>query len=229
MSTGPTQRLRGSRVAVIDIETSGGSDARIIEIGVSLIDPFFEAPPVTVVDTLVGPPCPIDPYARRVHGIRAAQLEGCPSWAEIWPRVQQATANATWCAYNAGFEHRLLTAEIARHGLDGALPALPRWLDPLRLVRHLDQPPAGAKRYHTLEAACRRREIPHGHHRAAGDAACTAHLLHQLVIEAYRRDDVHPPPYATVADWLSWQGSLRTLRAPKATRAGPRHPWRGRR
>lgn len=226
MSPDETQRLRGARVAVIDIETSGGSDARIIEIGVSLIERFFEAPPVVVVDTLVGPPHEIDPWAQRVHGIQAHELQDQPCWPEVWAEVRRATEGAIWCAYNASFEHRMISAELVRCGLSEPLPPVPRWLDPLRLVRHLDPAPEGAKGHHRLEAACQRRAIPHGRHRAAGDATCTAHLLRRLVLEAYQRDDVHPPPYATVAGWLAWQASLRRRRASGARRPPGQRHWR---
>lgn len=220
----PSQKLRGCRVAVIDLETTGAPHHRILEVGVVLIDRLYETPPLIVVSELVDPQCSIHWAAQQVHGIQAREVRGKRRWPSVWPLVRESLQDAVLCAYNAAFEHKTLSAEIARCGLEGQLPPVHQWLDPLRLVRHLDQPPAGAKGWHKLGAACARRELAYGRHRAAADAECTAHLQYLLLKEAYRREDVHPPPYATVAEWLAWQATLKAKRAPKRGAAPPAPP-----
>lgn len=214
----PEQRLRGARVAVVDTETTGtGRDARIVEVGVVLIDRLFESEPLIVVSELVDPEVPIPWHASKVHGIRDRHVRGRPRWRSVWPKVREALEGAVLCAFNAGFDHRLLEQEHTRCGILYPLPGLQDWLDPYPVVRRMDP-----KRW-TLQAACDRRGIPRGGHRAASDALATAHLLHRQIREVYtERPELGAPKHPSVMEWLAWQrGELVSVPPAPAPSSAP--------
>lgn len=196
------QRLRGSRVAVIDFETTGTSKtSRIVEVGVVLVDRLWETEPLVVLSQLVDPGMPIPWQASHVHGIYDRHVRGRPRWAAVWPLVAEAIDGAILCAYNSSFDARILRQEAERCGLPLPAAASAEWLDPYPLVRRMDP-----KRW-TLEAACQRRGIRRGGHRAASDARATMDLLLRIIREAYARPELQPAPpqRPTVGQWLAWQ------------------------
>lgn len=199
-----TQRLRGTRVAVVDTETTGIDPltCEVVEVAVVIIPALGEpGEPEVVLHQRVRPSQPIPADASKVHGITDADVADCPTWAEVAPRVAAAMEHALPCAYNAAYDGVVLR-DLAEWG---------RWIDPLVLVRGLDQFERGKK----LKDAAGRRGVlladgvAHG---AAADAMVTAMLLPVLVAEAVRgatdrqgQVRFQAPAHPTVRSWLGWQ------------------------
>jgi DNA polymerase-3 subunit epsilon len=107
----------------------------------------------------LNPGIAIHPDAERTHGITAAQLEGCPTFAEMAPRIEsQLRAASIIVGYNLRFDLDMLQAEIARVGLPPLDLSKVLLIDPLRLWQHFEP--------RTLAAA---------HERFAGAAIVDAH------------------------------------------------------
>jgi DNA polymerase III epsilon subunit-like protein len=223
------QPVRGSTIAVIDTETTGlESSARIVEVAVVRIERFGEADArgELVYETLVDPEQEIPWGAVQVHGIRDRDVRGKPTWDRVWPVVLEHLADAVPAAHNHSFDLRILSSEALNLGLP-APPDKGSWIDTYTLLRRLGEQPA------TLEAACEKRKIPAGRHRAASDAMATARLLWPLLREVYGRKELGAPERPTVARLLWWlhatkkerlraappppqQAALPVARSPKA-------------
>jgi Exonuclease len=80
---------------ILDTETTD-LDGYVVELAV-----LDAATGDVLLDTLIDPGCPVQPGARRVHGISDEQLAGAPPLAEVWPRLLEITADRTVLAYNA--------------------------------------------------------------------------------------------------------------------------------
>lgn len=110
-------------VAVVDLETTGvlPSTDRVVEIGVVLLD---DAGTVEQeFGTLVDPSRDIGPTS--VHGIRASDVVGAPTFAEVAPYLGSLLSGRVVVAHNALFDLRFLGAEFGRAGLPiGLSPAL---------------------------------------------------------------------------------------------------------
>lgn len=110
---------------VVDVETTGfspGRGDRVVEIAMVRVseDGAVEAEWTTLVNPLrdVGP--------TRVHGIRASDVVGAPTFRQIAPAVLGELERRTLVAHNAAFDFRFLHAELAAagHPVDAAHPRL---------------------------------------------------------------------------------------------------------
>lgn len=167
--------LTGKHLAVVDVEGNGGQPAEIVEIAVLPLDKPVRHDNLST--WLVRPPYPITKLVtRKVHGIRNADVAGCPPWAQVADEIANLLTNRALIAHNATVEHRILSTH------------LPAWkpplvLDTLRLAKHvwprlsggygLDRLIVHAK-LHVQQDAGRR-------HRAAYDTWMTTGLLLTLV------------------------------------------------
>lgn len=99
---------------ILDTETT---DLHGAVIEVAVID---AATGDTLLDTLVDPGPEVDfaPSAVAVHGLTAAVVAGAPTWAQVVPQLLEVTAGRTVLAYNARYDHAVIAADCARHGLD---------------------------------------------------------------------------------------------------------------
>lgn len=208
MSFDLDQPLKGAPVAVFDLETTGSARSdRICEVGVAVFERFFEAPPELAYCTLVDPEIE-DPWQGTIaHKLRAHHVRGAPLWISVWPVLQGILSRCLVVAYNASFDLRFLRQEAEDTCSLLPVPPEEQVLDPLAIVRRLDVAPKGrSKGYHTLSAACERRQLPVGGHRAGPDAMATSRLLHRLIIDLYRGEGrrLCPPPQPTVRQFLQW-------------------------
>src|SRR5262249_41372082 len=96
---------------ILDTETTD-LDGYVVEIAV--ID---AATGDTLLDTLVNPGTPIADGARWVHGISDADVADAPPWAEVLPRLLEATRGRTVLAYNAAFDSSTIARHTHRDGL----------------------------------------------------------------------------------------------------------------
>src|SRR5690242_7352955 len=67
----------------VDTETAGGraGPQSLIEVAV------IGGDGAVLIDTLVDPGRPIDPFTMRIHGISDEMVEGAPTWDEVAPAV----------------------------------------------------------------------------------------------------------------------------------------------
>lgn len=88
---------------ILDTETTGlnGSD-QVIEIAV--VDWYGN----TLINQRIRPTVLINPGAQSVHGISAADLEGCPSWPDIADQVRGALEGRPVVIFNASYDRRML-------------------------------------------------------------------------------------------------------------------------
>jgi DNA polymerase III epsilon subunit family exonuclease len=165
--------LAGTRIVVLDVETTGWSAAtdRIIEIGRVVI---VNGTITESWSRLVHSPVPIPEDATRIHGITDAMLAGAPPAAELAASLREACDGATLAIHNAWFDLSFLNAMLRREGLR---PLLNPVVDTLGLARGLYG--SGGN---TLIELAQRHAIAHPTpHRALPDARATAELLLALV------------------------------------------------
>jgi DNA polymerase-3 subunit epsilon len=170
-----------SRPVYLDTETTGlGPGSQIIEICV------LDSDGSVLIDRLVRPSIPIPSDASRVHGIRDAMVAGEPSWAEVWPEVEQASWGRPIAIYNAAYDLARMRQSHRAHGLDWREPSGPvHCLMKLYARYHGEwDPNRRAFRWVSLEQAARRCGIllPQ-RHRARQDAE-----LAQSVLECVAAD-----------------------------------------
>lgn len=168
-------------LAAIDFETTGLSPEtdRVIEIGIAC---YEQGQQTDLKNWLVNPGIPVPEEARSVHKISDQELQGAPSFGEVFGQVCEVLSRRLPLSYNADFDRGFLLAEHRRLGSAAlSMPELPpalrpkvTWLDPLVWVRELHRDQKGKK----LADACARLGISlQNAHRAAGDAEAAAGVL----------------------------------------------------
>ncbi len=195
--------------AVIDVETTGLSPRsdRVIELAVVHVDPSGVV--TGRWDTLLNPGR--DLGAQRVHGIRAADVLGAPSFSDVASRVVDLLDGRVAVAHNAAFDSRFLFAELERAGI--GVWSRPSFLCTMQLARHF-LPGSGR----ALADCCAAYDIrPSGTHQALHDALATSALLGAYLADA-RRDPTLARPFTGLAG-----GSWPTSRA-----SGSSIPWKRR-
>ncbi|MBA2667601.1 MAG: hypothetical protein H0U69_11260 [Trueperaceae bacterium] len=98
------RELLDSSFVVLDTETTGlGYDDEIVEIAV--VGPDGE----TLLETLVRPRSGHVPaMVSRVHGLTMRDLQGAPTWAEVYDEVLALTSGRRVVAWNAPFDERMV-------------------------------------------------------------------------------------------------------------------------
>lgn len=169
--------LDAAAYAVLDVETTGlrpGVD-RIVEIAIVRLDPGEE--PAILLDTLVDPRGPVD--GTRIHRIRAEDVDGAPTFAEIAGDVMAALGGRVLVGHNVTFDHHFLEAELGPRGEALRVPMVDT-----SLLRPLlaDGPRA------SLDDTCRAYGLARqGAHAAALDAWDAGRLLAVLLARARQR------------------------------------------
>jgi len=159
------------RFVAIDTETTGSSRLdRVIEFAAVFFQDGVE------VGRLVRRinPCghPISPMATRVHGIRARDLVGKPSFAQLAGTITRCLEGKVVVAHNLAYDKRMLRQEFERLGL--------QWPTTLAEVCTLKR----CKRElhslsdHRLPTVCRALDITlERHHAADADARACGLLM----------------------------------------------------
>ena len=127
---------------------------------------------------LVNPGRPIPQAAFEVHGIGDEDVADKPSFPEIASELLAVLGRGVPVAYNAEFDRKVLSSELARCGpLESAPPAARRnveWLDPLIWARELHRMEKGK----SLSEVCARLGIEvERAHRAVDDADAALRVM----------------------------------------------------
>lgn len=105
-------------IAVIDTETSrhpSHEPNRVVEIGIVLWDAESDAP-IAEIETLVNPNSVLEEGSSNIHGLKAADLEGAPSFREVAEWLPHFLEERIVCGFNVSFDLRMLNYEFARLG-----------------------------------------------------------------------------------------------------------------
>lgn len=176
--------------AVIDIETTGLSPQidRVIELAVVHVDAMGAE--TGRFETLINPGRDLGPQRR--HGIRAGDVLGAPSFADVAAELIGLLDGRVAVAHHAAFESRFLFAEFERSGI--GVWSRPPFLCTMQLARHF-LPGSGR----ALRDCCAAYDIRRdGVHRAMHDAVATGELLAAYLRDA-RRDPRLAVPFTGLA------------------------------
>jgi DNA polymerase-3 subunit epsilon len=156
-----SSRSKHSRLAFVDLETTGGTATsdRITEVGIIEVDEDG----VREWSSLVNPQMHIPDFIQSLTGISNAMVENAPTFAELADDIQSRLADRIFIAHNARFDHGFLKNEFKRTGHDFR----PSVLCTVRLSRKLFP---GFTRHNLDSIAERHRLRVTERHRALGDA-----------------------------------------------------------
>jgi DNA polymerase-3 subunit epsilon len=147
------------RQIVLDTETTGLEPElghRIIEIGcIEIVNRRVSG---RTFHRYLNPERAIDEGAMAVHGIKRADLDDKPKFAEIAEELIGFVADAELVIHNAAFDVAFLDAELARLAGGRTVAALCRVLDTLALARSMHP---GQR--NNLDALCKRYDVDNSH------------------------------------------------------------------
>lgn len=176
---------------ILDTETTGLTDAEIVEIGV--LDPNG----VVLLETLVKPLFPIPPAAIAIHGITNEKVASAPSLNSLLPRLECLLHNKRVLVYNAEYDKGVLSDCLERRwcAADQAFEEYQRhrarvseWIDAIHWEDVLEPYSAwvgewaGGQRY-------RRQSLPGGNHSAIGDCRATLEVIRLLARSGTERSE----------------------------------------
>ena len=143
------------RQIVLDTETTGLEpelNHRIIEIG--CVEILNRRVTGRTFHRYLNPERAIDEGAMSVHGIKRADLEDKPKFAEIAVELIEFIKDAELVIHNAAFDVAFLDHEFAKLGTSPRVASLCRVLDSLELARSMHP---GQR--NNLDALCKRYEV----------------------------------------------------------------------
>ena len=153
-------RKRERPLTVFDLEATTKSPHfshfGIIEVGLVHVSRTAE---VTVGSDLINPEHSLSRDAARITGIRREQIDGQPTWAQVWARrFHWIAATHTTAGFNSiAFDCPAVVLQNERYGVRGTqLPSISTWrVSPGSVV----QP--STTQQHELEWKCRENDIAH--------------------------------------------------------------------
>ncbi|MEU4803690.1 3'-5' exonuclease [Actinosynnema sp. NPDC023587] len=162
------------KYAVVDVEGNGHQPPDLVELAVVPIVGGVIGEPE---EWLIQPDRPITDFARRIHGITNAEVEGADTFVDIADAVRKSLKVDAIVAHNAHIDVGVLQRKLGEW-------AVPEVFDTLKLARRL-LPDAGSHKLGKLVEAFKLDEglsespdsVPH---RAGYDALVTARLFVRL-------------------------------------------------
>ena len=176
-------RVEEVPIAVIDFETCGCPPAdRAMELGVSCYQGGKE---VAKFRSLIWSGMPISPFVTRLTGLKEKDLEGKPSFPEIWPEVKAVLDGRVLVAHNLPFDRSVLKREVRLTGSPYRAPEAE--FCTLRMAKRLI-PKGDSRRLNALvqRFGIRTRRL----HRAYEDASATGKLFYHLLELARERVEI---------------------------------------
>jgi DNA polymerase-3 subunit epsilon len=110
--------LLNEDIVILDTETTGLNDAQIVELaiidgeGKTLLNTRLKPQDPEKVHEVVNGMCAFD-----IHGIAANDLLHCPTFADIWPKLESTIENRTIVVYNYGYDIPIIRDEMMRYGI----------------------------------------------------------------------------------------------------------------
>lgn len=194
--------LKDLDFAVVDVETTGNGlnrGDRIMEVGVVHVR---GGDATTVLELLVNPQRPVDPFVSRLTGIHWEMVREAPTFGDIAFKVEEALEDRIFVAQNVRFDWRFLSMEMQRvTGRPLRGPRLCTVKMARRILPHLPRRNLDTLAWHYDVSII-------GRHRAGGDARATARVL-QLMLADARRQGID-----------TWEHLSAFLRLPR-----PRQHW----
>ena len=190
----PDHAVNGLHLVAIDTETTGRdpTTCRIVEVACVF---WREGGVIERKSWLINPGCPIPQEAFEVHGIGDEEVKNAPAFWQIVPELYECLHGHVPMAYNAEYDRKVLTAELARVASVPATapPAFRKgveWVDPLVWARELQK----LEKSRALGDVVQRLGIVlENAHRAAADAEATLH-----VFAAFANDARVPKAYGAL-------------------------------
>jgi DNA polymerase-3 subunit epsilon len=176
---------------VFDVETPNRKNDRICQIGFVRHTEGMKSLEKRVY--LVNPDAPFGEFCCGVHGIRARDVQGKPTFAELWgSELYELFANSIIVAHNASFDLGVLSKTLDYYSLE--MPDI-RYIDTLELSRkhypHLPNHQLGTV------AEFLGHQILHSH-----DALHDAYAAYTVLIETLRQfghSALSPKPYQVMS------------------------------
>ena len=165
--------LADESAVILDTETTGLDGAFVVEIAIMGIDGE------ELLNTRVNPQIPIPKGATRCHGITDEMVAGCPTFAQILPRIEDAVRGRRVLIYNAEYDMGVLRNELRRAGLDvKEWGKIARWKDVMMPYSEWVGERWPEWSYHAGQVKW--QKLPGGDHSAMGDCRATLAVLQKM-------------------------------------------------
>ncbi|HEY0522388.1 MAG TPA: 3'-5' exonuclease [Stellaceae bacterium] len=153
-------------VRYVDTETAGGRAGPESILEIAIVDETG----MVLLDTLIDPGRPIDPFVVRIHGITDDMVQGAPRWDDVAPEAARLLAGTEFVAHSVAFDRAVVGAAAA---------AAARFTCTVSLCRRK------LGRAHKLRVAAEMAgHVPAGRwHRAAADALACRSVHRWLVAQ----------------------------------------------
>lgn len=150
----------------IDFETANNSPTSMCAVGIAVVQ---NGELVHSFARLVKPTP--NYYAHtRIHGIDERMTATAPSFAALWPQLQEMLQGMPLVAHNASFDRNVLASTLRAYHLPAhEAPWYCSVQISRRVMSHLPN--------HKLSSVCQALGIPLNHHEAESDARGCAHIM----------------------------------------------------
>lgn len=157
------------RYIAFDVETPNYANDRMSAIGISIVE---DGKIIRNLSTLVNPEARFDAFNIELTGITPEMAATAPTFAQLWPRLQQIMDGNILIAHNAPFDMSVLAKCLRDYGIQWR-PQV-QYACTCRMSKHsMPELPN-----HKLNTVCDSCGIELEHHQAASDAhACACILL----------------------------------------------------
>ena len=170
------ENVLAAKALVIDFETTGTSNAEIIQVGI------VDSSGTVLMDQLVKPRRPIPAASTAVHGITNEMVQDAPPFEDVALLFSAMVARRVAVAYNAAFEKKMISGVCSSYGIAPVRPG--RWDCAMEAyARFYGQWNSRRRnfRWQKLIDACRQQQITIANvHRAVGDAQMTLALVRHM-------------------------------------------------
>lgn len=151
---------------ILDTETTGlGRGAQVVQVAMLAPDG------TPVLDTLVKATVPVEPEAFRIHRLGEEELKDAPSFAEVLPRIVEASQGKYLVIYNGDFDLRMLRQSALAVGLD--TPLLMHYDAMIEYARYYGE-------WNDYRHDFRWQKLPGGDHSAMGDCRAVLALIQRM-------------------------------------------------
>lgn len=173
------RRLLEQRPLYLDTETTGlDGSAEIVEIAILDWDGS------SLLYSLVKPHFSIPAEVTRIHGITDAHVKHAPTWADLWPQLQNILRGRTIGIYNADFDLRMMAQSNQFARLSWRQDGLSAFCIMQLYARFYGERRYNSFRWQSLAKAAIQCRLPLANsHRAEDDARLARAVLHYVAAQ----------------------------------------------